>query len=149
MIIQVNVKRVQDLIGHFLMIEVNIDLYHNNLENQSYDYFAEYFMTEVGDLAKSICDGRVLVTSCSGLAVVSKFPFKKIQFKEYTWKGNEFKIPPDGEYFAGKGLGRVRIEPYQNMTLDIFVTHTCAMDDNAYYREKQVTCIGVLGIQLF
>lgn len=99
----------------------------------------KYFMTEVGDLAKSICDGRVLVTSCSGLAVVSKFPLKAIQFKEYTWKGNEFKIPPDGEYWAGKGIGRVRIEPYVNITLDIFVTHTCALDDNSYYREKQVS----------
>ena len=41
-------------------------------------------------------------------------------------------------------LGRVRIEPVHNLTVDIFVTHTAADPDpshgynNSYYRVKQV-----------
>lgn len=41
-------------------------------------------------------------------------------------------------------LGRVRIEPVHNVTIDIFVTHTAADPDpshgynNSYYRVRQV-----------
>ena len=37
-----------------------------------------YFMTEVGDFALSTCDGRALPTFCSGLAIVSKYPFIEV-----------------------------------------------------------------------
>lgn len=45
--------------------------------------------------------------------------------------------------FSGKGVGRVRIEPQANTTVDIFVTHTIAdsgttMANNTWYRVKQV-----------
>ena len=35
-------------------------------------------MTEVGDLASS-CDGTIGPDGCSGLAIVSKYPFKEVQ----------------------------------------------------------------------
>jgi len=43
----------------------------------------------------------------------------------------------DGEFEARKGVGRVRIEPRPNTTVDVFVTHTAASDYNQYYREIQ------------
>ena len=33
-------------------------------------------MTRVGDLAPALCDGRILPTSCSGLALISRFKHK-------------------------------------------------------------------------
>ena len=44
----------------------------------------------------------------------------------------------DGEVLASKGVGKVRIEPFPGHIVDVFVTHTCASDDNSYYRQKQV-----------
>jgi len=50
----------------------------------------------------------------------------------------------DGEWAARKGVGRVRIKPSPNTTVDIFVTHTAADPDpihqytNEYYRKAQV-----------
>ena len=29
-----------------------------------------------------------------------------------------------------QGVGRVRVEPHPNVTVDVFVTHTCAEDYN-------------------
>ena len=40
-----------------------------------------------------------------------------------------------------QGAGRARVEPHSGFTLDLFVTHTCAVGpsySNAYYRESQV-----------
>ena len=43
--------------------------------------------------------------------------------------------------FSGKGIGRVRIEPQFNQTIDVFVTHTIAdgtkMANETWYRVKQ------------
>ena len=43
--------------------------------------------------------------------------------------------------FSGKGIGRVRIEPKPNTTVDVFVTHTIAdgtkMANETWYRIKQ------------
>ena len=43
------------------------------------------------------CDGRVLVTECSGLAIISAYPLKEVEFHQYTWKGTIW----DGEDLAG------------------------------------------------
>jgi len=94
-------------------------------------------MTGFRQLASGACDGRVLITECSGLAIISAYPFKDIEFHEYTWKGKIW----DGEALAGKGIGRVRIEPKPNTTVDVFVTHTIAdgttMYNETWYRIKQ------------
>ena len=38
-----------------------------------------YYMSEVGDFALSTCDGRALPSFCSGLAIVSRFPFIEVR----------------------------------------------------------------------
>ena len=45
----------------------------------------------------SFCDGRVLITQCSGLAIISIYPIKTFEFHQYTWKGTIW----DGEALAG------------------------------------------------
>ena len=67
----------------------------------------------------------------------------QIEFFPYTDHGDLWW--KDGEYFARKvnlfkprksneqppqGVGRVRVEPHPNVTVDVFVTHTCAEDYN-------------------
>ena len=41
---------------------------------------------------------------------------------------------------SSQGVGKVRIEPFPGHIVDVFVTHTCASDDNSEYRQKQVNC---------
>ena len=41
----------------------------------------------------------------------------------------------DGEFWARKGVGRVRVAPSHNLTLDIFLTSLAANDYNSYYRQ--------------
>jgi len=94
-----------------------------------------YYMTEVGDLASS-CDGTIGPDGCSGLAIVSKYPFKEINFHGYSDHGDALWF--DGEYLARKGVGHARIEPAKGYIVDLFVTHTCASDYNYYYRQRQV-----------
>jgi len=99
----------------------------------------DYHMSEYGDYALSTCDGRALPTFCSGLAIVSRFPFIEKEFHEYTYHGDKLKL--DGEYWARKGAARARVEPSPGYLVDFFVTHTCAVGPsytNAYYREKQI-----------
>jgi hypothetical protein len=68
----------------------------------------DYHMTEFRGLALSTCDGRIAPTACSGLSVVSKFPFEEVEFNSYTEHGDWRKAAIDGEWFARKGVGRVR-----------------------------------------
>jgi len=92
-------------------------------------------MTRVGDLAPALCDGRILPTSCSGLAIISRFPILETEFKVFSVHGDFFWF--DGEYEARKGIGRVRIQPARNATVDIFVTAMAASEYNFYYRQIQ------------
>ncbi|XP_023327042.1 uncharacterized protein LOC111700390 [Eurytemora carolleeae] len=106
-----------------------------------------YYMTAYDDLAQRpcpwwpfspfwCCDGDDLPAGCSGLAVVSRFPFLEIEFTMFDVHGPT----GDGEKLARKGFGRVRIEPVENITVDVFVTHTCASDEveNKKARQAQV-----------
>ena len=43
------------------------------------------------------CEGRVHITSCSGLAIISVYPIKEVEFHMYTWRGQVW----DGEIFVG------------------------------------------------
>ena len=46
-----------------------------------------------------------------------------------------------------QGVGKVRIEPFPGHIVDVFVTHTCASDDNADYRQLQVyVCLSYIDI---
>lgn len=123
-------------------------------------------MTAFRDLALSDCDGRATPLFCSGLSVASRFPFEEKEFNSYNWHGDAAKSWIDGEYLAKKvkwqiierslhifllclrfslqGVGRVRVRPMDNVTLDVFITHTAADPDpshgynNSYYRVRQV-----------
>lgn len=99
-----------------------------------------YQMTEVMDLnnphQETNCDGSIGPDGCSGLAIVSRHNLTQIEFLSYSVHGDLFWA--DGEYFVRKGVGRVRIEPHPNVTVDVYVTHTCASDYNFFYRQKQV-----------
>jgi len=96
----------------------------------------EYHMTEYDDLASS-CDGSALPWGCSGLAIISKFPFQQKNFSKFSQQGSFSQIFSDGEYFAGKGVGKVTLSPKPGMLLDVFVTHTISEDSNAKKREGQ------------
>ncbi len=69
---------------------------------------------------------------------------QEVEFNSYTEHGDPLKVLVDGEWAARKGVGRVRIKPFPNTTVDIFVTHTAADPDpiheytNEYYRKAQV-----------
>jgi endonuclease/exonuclease/phosphatase family metal-dependent hydrolase len=94
------------------------------------------YMTGFRQLASKYCDGRVLITNCSGLAIISAYPLKEVEFHQYTRKGTI----KDLEIFAGKGVGRVRIAPRPNTKVDVFVTHLIAYSNkvrNNYFRIKQ------------
>ena len=81
-----------------------------------------YHMTGFRQLADHRCHNELLIKHCSGLAIISKFPFQNIQFNMYTERGSIL----DGEALAGKGIGRVRINPVSDLSVDVFVTHTIA-----------------------
>ena len=105
---------------------------------------AGYYMTEFRDLALSTCDGRWAPSFCSGLSIISKYPFNETEFNSYTYHGNALNAASDGEWIARKGVGRVRIYPVADVSVDVFVTHTAADPDSSYkytnewYRQKQV-----------
>ena len=89
------------------------------------------------------CDGIFSPVECSGLAIISKYPFKEVQFNAFSDRGDETKALIDAEVVAAKGAGRVRIEPIKNLTMDIFTTHLIADPqaqfsyNNTIFREKQ------------
>jgi len=94
-----------------------------------------YYMTKYDDLAQKACiqpfifdficcDGIIAPGGCSGLAVASRYPMNEIEFTMYNVHGPL----NDGEKLARKGFGRIQIEPVENVTVDVFVTHTCASD---------------------
>ena len=57
---------------------------------------------------------------------------------KFTQQGNFGNIVKDGEYFAGKGIGKVTVAPNgTNMEIDVFVTHTISEEDNYQIREHQ------------
>jgi len=98
---------------------------------------ADWYMTEYSEMTNGGCDGAVAPDGCSGLAVVSRYPFIEKSFTVYTDHGNSLHFW-DGESLARKGVGRVRIEPSPGHIVDVFLTHTAASDYNYYYRQKQV-----------
>jgi hypothetical protein len=104
-----------------------------------------YYMTEFRGLALATCDGRLAPTACSGLAIISRFPLIEVEFNSYTESGDWRKATIDGEWFARKGVGRVLLHPKEGVTMDVFVTQTCADPDprlhnytNEWYRDNQV-----------
>ena len=108
---------------------------HQILENAAKN--VSLYMTEFRQLASKSCDGRWTIMECSGLAIISTYPLKEVEFHQYTWKGQLWDLEP----LAGKGVGRVIIEPTPGLKVDVFVTHTIAdgspMYNQTWYRIKQ------------
>lgn len=96
----------------------------------------EYYMTEYDDLTTR-CDGSVWPWGCSGLAIISKFPFQQKNFSRFSHQGTFGHMFSDGEYFAGKGVGKVTVSPKPGISLDVVVTHTISEDSNSKIRETQ------------
>ena len=71
----------------------------------------------------SNCDGLVTPSGCSGLAIVSRFAFDEVSFVRFKIQGSPWNMFLDGEFFAGKGLGRVTVKILPNMAVDFLVTH--------------------------
>lgn len=98
----------------------------------------ELVMTEIGDFSLPSCDGIISPWDCSGLTIISRFPFLDTEFIPFDETGNWQSV--DGEFWAQKGVGRVRIEPSKGFITDVFVTHTCAEGPtytNEFYRQSQ------------
>jgi len=94
-----------------------------------------YQMTSVGQLALQSCDGLAAPEFCSGLAIVSRYPFEDPEFLSFSNHGDAFW---DYEYFLRRGAGRIRIEPSPGLTVDVIVTSFASIDYNYWYRERQV-----------
>ena len=103
-----------------------------------------YHMTGFYQLAHHKCHYALVIEDCSGLAIISRFPFLSIEFNGYHCRGGVL----DGEGFVRKGVGRVRLNPIGNISVDVFVTHTIAEQaswvpklvyDNDECRVDQVT----------
>jgi len=62
----------------------------------------------------------------SGLLTVSAFPIVDKDFIMYEAQGNP--INPNGEWYAGKGIGRTRINFGKGVDIDFFNTHIHAGD---------------------
>ena len=93
-------------------------------------------MTELGP---STCEGELTPWDCSGLAVVTRLPHLQTEFRRFGARGAW--LATDGERWAGKGAGRVRVELRPGIQVDIFITHTAAdtgHHSNQFYRDQQI-----------
>jgi len=95
----------------------------------------DLYMTEYDDL--NMCQGTIWPWGCSGLAIISRFPLLEKNFTQFKQQGPFSHMFSDGEYFSGKGVGRVSVSPKPGITIDVFVTHTISEDNNYEIREKQ------------
>ena len=83
-------------------------------------------MTRVGDLAPALCDGRVLPTSCSGLALVSRclkglHHFRSIHFADMLW--------PWLRFWQKIGHGNIYRFPILETEFKVFSVHGLVLDN--------------------
>ena len=119
-------QRIKDRNPYFDILTLN-ELWHQTDHNliQQAAQQAGLYMTGFHELNRWRCIGSSAPVACSGLAIVSAYPFKQSYFTEFRDKGTFFGMfSGDWELYWAKGIGRVRIEPVANLTIDIFTTHT-------------------------
>ena len=58
----------------------------------------------------------IYILGCSGVAIVSKYPFKRETFNTFNKRGDI--LEPDGEYVAKKGILRIQIEPLKDVQVE-------------------------------
>ena len=54
------------------------------------------------------------------MTIISRYPFKEVEFNAFTDHGDAAKMFVDGEWFARKGAGRIQIEPIPNITVHYY-----------------------------
>ena len=104
---------------------------HNTIKTAVAD---SYHMTEYGDFNSLI---KPCPAGCSGLAIISRWKFLQANFTKFSKQGDLSHIISDGEWLAGKGVGRAQVEPRSGMVVEVMVTHTISEDDNYAIREQQ------------
>ena len=132
----------------YLLVEVWLKiLYKVFVENAPSGYYItryEDLTTCKQDRWASFSPAFCFLYDCSGLLVISKFPFQKKQvfFQKYSDSGSKSRALQDGEYLAGKGWGVVQIQPIKGLLIDVYITHTIAdfgFEPNyVHNREKQI-----------
>ena len=93
-----------------------------------------YHMTEYGDFNSLYLPSPA---GCSGLAIISRWPFISANFTKFSKQGDLGHLFNDGEYLAGKGVGRAQVTPRPGMVVEVMVTHTISEDGNYQIREQQ------------
>lgn len=93
-----------------------------------------YHMTEYGDFNSLILPSPA---GCSGLAIISRWKFIQSNFTQFTKQGDLGHILSDGEWLAGKGVGRAQVSPRPGIVVEVMVTHTISEDGNYLIREHQ------------
>jgi len=75
------------------------------------------------------CSGYLLPLGCSGLTILSRYPFVDVEFTPFNERGSFWSF--DGEIFVQKGLGRARIiwGP-EKVSIDLFTTHLVSYTNN-------------------
>lgn len=95
---------------------------------------SNYHMTEYGDFNSLILPSPA---GCSGLAIISRWKFIQSNFTQFTKQGDLGHLFSDGEYLAGKGVGRAQVSPRPGIVVEVMVTHTISEDANYLTREQQ------------
>jgi len=67
------------------------------------------------------CYGYLLPLGCSGLSILSRYPFESVDFTPFGVRGSFWSF--DGEIFVQKGLGQARIRWHDGLKIDLFTTH--------------------------
>jgi len=135
-------KRIGKMLSHgeydiVLLEELWVRTDHTTIRESVQGH--DYYMTGYDDF--NDVDGSAILApapwGCSGLAIISRWPFLQKNFTKFTQQGRFGNLLSDGEYLAGKGVGKVTIAPKEDITVDVFVTHTISEDGNYEIRENQ------------
>ena len=94
---------------------------HNLLTSASLPY-SNHFGTFNSD-----CKGYILPLECSGLTILSRYPFVELEFTPFKKRGSFWSF--DGEIFVQKGLARARIS-LNGINIDLFTTHLVSYTKN-------------------
>jgi hypothetical protein len=71
----------------------------------------------------------------------SKIGEQIVRSNMHSYNDQFISSPKIMQNYFTQGAGRARVEPHPGFTVDLFVTHTCAVGPtytNAFYRESQV-----------
>ena len=92
------------------------------------------------------CSGYLLPLGCSGLTILSRYPFVDVEFTPFNERGSFWSF--DGEIFVQKGLGRARIiwGP-EKVAIDLFTTHLVSYTNNPNRDNNRIRYMQTLEVQ--